>query len=55
MGSCSQVNDAFAEHVIEKYSQSMDEKRSAAVEEKERDFKRKEFAIATAYGARHTR
>ena len=51
----TQVKEAFAEHVMEKYSVSMDEKRAGAIEEKERDFKRKEFAIATQFGSRHTR
>ena len=41
--------------MIEAYSKTMDEKRLGDVEEKERDFKRKEFAVATAFGARHTR
>jgi hypothetical protein len=52
---CLQVKDAFAEHVIEKYSKQMDEQRASAIEERERDFKRKEFAIATKFGSRHTR
>ena len=50
-----QARNAFSEHVIEKYSKSMEEQRAGAVEEKERDFKRKEFAIATEFGSRNTR
>ena len=33
----------------------MNEDRAETIEERERDFKRKEFAIATKYGSRHTR
>lgn len=33
----------------------MDASRAEEIEEREKDFKRKEFAIATALGSRHTR
>lgn len=51
----SKANASFVEHVIDKYHASMAEERAGAVEERERDFKRKEFAIATRFGSRHTR
>lgn len=55
VGLQERVKAAFADFVISQYKKHVEQERVTHNEEREKDFQRKEFAIATLYGSRHTR